>query len=85
MVAVRNCVPIVFASVVVRVCIDITLIVVAGVDAAAAVQTHVVDASRAVVDSPTAVVDAAFVAVHFVGVVVIVAVPVTKRCVGYYS
>ena len=91
MVAVRNCVPVVFASVVVCVCIDIKLIVVAGVDDAVAVQTRVVDAPRAVVDSPTAVVDAvfvvdaAFVAVHFVVVVVIVAVTVIKRCVGYYS
>ena len=39
MVAVRNCVPVVFASVVVRVRIDITLIVVAGVDDAAADHT----------------------------------------------
>ena len=85
MVAVRDCVPVVFASVVVCIRIDIKLIVVAGVDDAIAIQTRVVDAPRAVVDSPTAVVDAAFVAVHFVVVVVIVAIPVTKRCVGYYS
>ena len=37
MVATRNCVPVVFASVVVRVRIDITLIVVAGVDDTTAV------------------------------------------------
>ena len=57
MVAVRDYVPVVFASVVVCVCIELKLTVIADVVEAVAVLTRVVDA-------PTAVVDAAVVAVH---------------------
>ena len=80
----KNYGPVVLAAVENCVLIDVTVIVRAGVHDATAVQTHVVDA-RAVVDSPTSVDDAAFVSVHFVVVVVIVGVAVTKTWVGYYS
>ena len=78
MIPLQNYSCVVLAAVEDRVQIDVTVIVRAAVHDAAAVQTHVVDAT-------TAVVDAAFVYVHFVVVVVIVAVAVTKTWVGYYS
>ena len=78
MVPLKNYGPVVLAAVENRVLIDVTVIVRAGVNDAAAVQTHVIDA-------PTAVVDAAFVSVHFFVVVVIVGVAVTKTWMSYYS
>ena len=78
MIPLQNYSRVVLAAVEDRVQIDVTVIVCAAVHDAAAVQTHVVDAT-------TAVVDAAFVSVHFVVVVVIVGVAVTKTGVGYYS
>ena len=78
--AVRDCVPVVFASV--DVLVVITLFFVAGIDAAVvAVHSLVVAVVSLVVD----VVAAAVVAVHCVVVVVIVAVSETESCVGYYS
>ena len=80
MVTVRDYVPVVFASVDVRVVI--TLSVVAGIDAAVvAVHSLVVAVVSLVVD----VVTAAVVAVHCTVGVVIVDVSETQRCVGYYS
>ena len=80
MVAVRDCVPVVFASVDVRVVI--TLSVVAGIYAAVvAVPSLVLAVVSLVVD----VVAAAVVAVHCIVVVVIVGVSGTKTCVGNYS
>ena len=74
----KNYGPVVLAAVENRVLIDVTVIDLAGVHDAVAVQTHVVAA-------PTAVVDAACVSVHFVVIVVIVGVAVTKTWVCYYS
>ena len=80
MVAGRDRVPVVLASVDVRV--ELTLSVVAGIDAAVvAVHSLVVAVVSLVVD----VVAAAVVAVHCIVVVVIVGVSETKTCVGYYS
>ena len=77
MVAVRDCVPVVFASIVVRLVVN--LIVVALVDAAVVVVTRVVDGPTAVADVVTVVLDAAVVAVHSVAGVVIVAVSAIER------
>ena len=78
MIPLQNYSRVVLAAVEDRVQVDVTVIVRAAVHDAAVVQTDVVDAT-------TAVVDAAFVSVHFVVVVVIVGVAVTKTGVGYYS
>ena len=78
MIPLQNYNRVVLAAVENRVLIDVTVIDLAGVHDAVAVQTHVVAA-------PTAVVDAACVSVHFVVIVVIVGVAVTKTWVNYYS
>ena len=78
-VAGRDYVPVVFASVDVHVVI--TLSVVAGIDVAV-VAVH--SLGVAVVSLVVDIVAVAVVAVHCVVVVVIVAVSETQRCVGYY-